>query len=509
MRLRTLAGSRWTSKPSISMRPPVGGRKPVSMRMVVVLPAPLGPRKPTISRGATSKEMSFTAMWPANRLVRWETWIMDRRSVGPDLEAGGLGDEEGLAFEDGDELEVDEVAGFDVFKGDADLVEGGDFTVVDGGDEHGGFESGEFGGSAGEDFLDDHTAFESVEGHGSFLGGTGEDEAKPGAGEQVAGGLGKGVEAGGNLKEVILALDGEGDGGFGGNADEFAVEGEQVGYLFTIDGEDAVGGLKAGGSDVGIERGYEDAVGGVGEFEAEPLFVDDVGGQPAVEEVAGATDGHGEADVLGVLIDGDVESDHLAVNVEEGPSGVAGIDGGIGLEDVAVEDLAVVAGFAVFGGKNPDGDGVGEAEGIAEDDHGFAEVKVVVGGEGNGGEGVGAVDFNEGEVVDFVAGEYGAFVDGFVGEHDADAGGALDDMEVGEDVAVGMDDDAGAEGVLDLIAGGGWGTEEVPEEHVEEIAAEPKAGIGVDPADHAFGSDVDHGGHSGFHRLDNGGAAVR
>ena len=37
------------SWPAIRAEPSLGGRKPVSMRIVVVLPAPLGPRKPTTS----------------------------------------------------------------------------------------------------------------------------------------------------------------------------------------------------------------------------------------------------------------------------------------------------------------------------------------------------------------------------------------------------------------------------------------------------------------------------
>src|SRR5919109_3843224 len=41
--------------------PLVGYSKPESILSVVVLPAPLGPRKPTISPGATSNEMPSTA----------------------------------------------------------------------------------------------------------------------------------------------------------------------------------------------------------------------------------------------------------------------------------------------------------------------------------------------------------------------------------------------------------------------------------------------------------------
>ena len=46
------------------------------IRMVVVLPAPLGPRKPTTSPLGTSKETSSTATVGPNRLVRFRTSIM-------------------------------------------------------------------------------------------------------------------------------------------------------------------------------------------------------------------------------------------------------------------------------------------------------------------------------------------------------------------------------------------------------------------------------------------------
>lgn len=48
--------------------PAVGWSKPESILRVVVLPAPLGPKNPTISPGATSKEMFFTAS--TSRVVR-------------------------------------------------------------------------------------------------------------------------------------------------------------------------------------------------------------------------------------------------------------------------------------------------------------------------------------------------------------------------------------------------------------------------------------------------------
>src|SRR5215469_17189130 len=56
--------------------PDVGGRKQVNMRMVVVLPAPFGPRKPTICPFSTEKEIWSTAVVRAYFLVRSLTVII-------------------------------------------------------------------------------------------------------------------------------------------------------------------------------------------------------------------------------------------------------------------------------------------------------------------------------------------------------------------------------------------------------------------------------------------------
>src|SRR3989442_1238521 len=55
--------------PRISIVPESGPRTFITMRRVVVLPAPFGPSRPnTLPRG-TSRDRSFTATWPANALV--------------------------------------------------------------------------------------------------------------------------------------------------------------------------------------------------------------------------------------------------------------------------------------------------------------------------------------------------------------------------------------------------------------------------------------------------------
>src|SRR3954463_11762049 len=56
--------------------PEVAGMNPVTIRMVVDLPAPLGPRKPSTSPRSTVKEMSSTARFAPNVLTRWLIFIM-------------------------------------------------------------------------------------------------------------------------------------------------------------------------------------------------------------------------------------------------------------------------------------------------------------------------------------------------------------------------------------------------------------------------------------------------
>src|SRR5258705_8748378 len=71
------SGSASRSWPSMTTRPAVGLSSPAMMRMVVVLPAPFGPRKPWISPLGTSKLTPSTAVNDPYFLTRPSTWIMD------------------------------------------------------------------------------------------------------------------------------------------------------------------------------------------------------------------------------------------------------------------------------------------------------------------------------------------------------------------------------------------------------------------------------------------------
>src|SRR5947209_19623070 len=58
------------SSPKIDQEPAVGASSPSSTRMVVVLPEPLGPRKPKTEPAGTARSMPSTAATAPKRLVR-------------------------------------------------------------------------------------------------------------------------------------------------------------------------------------------------------------------------------------------------------------------------------------------------------------------------------------------------------------------------------------------------------------------------------------------------------
>src|SRR5215470_321131 len=94
---RRRASSGWVtgSSPSRAIVPLVGRSRVVSIWIVVVLPAPLGPRKAKISPARTSNEMPSTALTSPKVLTRFWTWIMpyssEGRHLGHNLEEVAVG----------------------------------------------------------------------------------------------------------------------------------------------------------------------------------------------------------------------------------------------------------------------------------------------------------------------------------------------------------------------------------------------------------------------------------
>ena len=111
-------------------------------------------------------------------------------------------------------------------------------------------------------------------------------------------------------------------------------------------------------------------------------------------------DGDGEADVLGAGDDGGVDADDLAAGVDQRPAGVAGVDGGVGLDEV-VERMTPSLIARSLAETMPAGDAgvAAQVEGVADGDHVVADPQVGAGAE-LGRREVGAVDaWMQGDVV--------------------------------------------------------------------------------------------------------------
>ena len=96
----------------------------------------------------------------------------------------------------------------------------------------------------------------------------------------------------------------------------------------------------------------------------------------ALHDGLGHVDGDGEADAhvaAGAAGDGGVDADDLAVRVDQRAAAVAGVDGGVGLDEVLVVGDADVG--AALGADDAGGDGLVEAERIADGEHPLADLR--------------------------------------------------------------------------------------------------------------------------------------
>ena len=198
----------------------------------------------------------------------------------------------------------------------------------------------------------------------------------------------------------------------------------------------------------------------------------------AVHDVAGEVGGDGEADALvaaGAAEDGGVDADEAALDVHERAAGVAGVDGGVGLDEVLIVLDAEVA--AARGADDAGGDGLADAEGVADGQHDVADLHLVAVGHRDDRQVLG-VNLDDGDVglrvaANDLGGELAAILQG-----DFHLVGVIHDVVVGEDVAVLGDDDARAEAVLARgveLAVGHLPAELVAEEVAPEGVVEAKA----------------------------------
>ena len=196
--------------------------------------------------------------------------------------------------------------------------------------------------------------------------------------------------------------------------------------------------------------------------------------------------GDRKADALraaGAREDRGVDADELAGHVDQRAAGIAGIDGGIGLDE------ELVVGDADLGARqrrdDAVGDGLPDAEGIADRQHDVADQQLI---------GIGEIQRREFllAVLDPQHREIGAAVlehdlgleFALVGQRDLDLVGALDDVVVGHDEAGRIHHHARSQRALHLLrllAG-----------HAEEAAEDRIVEQRIAVLHHLGGIDVDH-----------------
>ena len=185
------------------------------------------------------------------------------------------------------------------------------------------------------------------------------------------------------------------------------------------------------------------------------------------------------------------DPDKFAGEIDDWSAAVAWVNGGVGLEEVFV--LGFADGHAaIFGAEDAASDRTAIAEWIAKDEDGLAEEIGGEIGEGEEGERLRGVDFEQGEIgfggASDVAGGVGFAVVG--GDGDFQFGGAFDDVFVGDDVSRGVDDEPGSE-ALDFLGKDAWALHRTAEELEEEVIS----GVTDGALDNAFGIDIDHCRH--------------
>ncbi len=234
---------------------------------------------------------------------------------------------------------------------------------------------------------------------------------------------------------------------------------------------------------------------------AEPPARDVTRREELRHDVADGVDGDGEADALALRVDGRVDADDLAAQVEERPAAVAGVDAGVGLDEVVV---GAGADRAALGADDAHRHRVAEAEGVADGDDVLADAQRLARAErGDGQIGWGVLELEDGDVEAHVLADDLRPVLAVVGELHLHLVGVVDHVRVGHDVTLRVDQEARAERLLllDLVAVA-LALALVPGDAaslalVEEGEEIPEAGEAEVPAGHVHfvhGRDVHDGG---------------
>ena len=142
-----------------------------------------------------------------------------------------------------------------------------------------------------------------------------------------------------------------------------------------------------------------------------------------------------------------VDADQVAVAVHQCATGVAGIDGGIGLDEIFIGVDAQMA--APQRADDAHGDGLADAEGVADGQHDIAHLDFLRSPEGNGGK-IGKVDLDHGQIGFRIGADDLGRGGAAIGKGDFDLVRRFHDVMIGQDIALAADDDPRAQTGLAL-----------------------------------------------------------
>src|SRR2546429_1730041 len=214
--------------------------------------------------------------------------------------------------------------------------------------------------------------------------------------------------------------------------------------------------------------------------------------------------GDREADALARRDDRGVDPDDLAAQVHERPARVAGIDRRVRLDEVLVGRDADVR--PPRRAHDADGDRLVEPERVTDRDRPLADAERVRVAERRHGELHRRFEADHGEVGLRVGADDPSAGLLVRGQTHRDAVGATDDVEIGQDVAPLVDDDARPQTrLMELLAAPGAAAAELVEKVLEcgVVRERPERGRMAEPGD-LHGPDVDDGGPNAVGHVDKG-----
>ncbi len=189
-------------------------------------------------------------------------------------------------------------------------------------------------------------------------------------------------------------------------------------------------------------------------------------------------DRNGERDAhetAGATVDLRIDPDHFPGQIDQRPAGIARIDG-----DVGLDERQIVSGIATLGRDDSGGDRVVESERRTDRQHPFTHTQAIRIADRHERQMIG-LDLDQRHVGTAIGADQLAAQFALVGQRDVDFIGLVDDMMIGEDVAVGGNDETRTDAARHLLARFGtrraWAgfvpgrtrRKEAPEEFVERI----------------------------------------